>query len=71
LGVIVRGNGGPILDIIPACRTQRFCGQLSSTSNTTSKREEGEGRERRIRYIKEDKTRRIPLTLTPFLGALT
>jgi hypothetical protein len=28
----VRGKVGPILDIIPACRTRRFCGQLSTTS---------------------------------------
>jgi hypothetical protein len=44
----VRGKVGPILNIIPACRTRRFCGRLSThhmtvtimvtvTTNTTSK----------------------------------
>jgi hypothetical protein len=28
----VRGMCGPILNIIPACRTQRFCGRLSTPS---------------------------------------
>jgi hypothetical protein len=28
----VRGMCGPILNIIPACRTRRFCGRLSTTS---------------------------------------
>jgi hypothetical protein len=28
----VRGSVGPILNIIPACRTRRFCGRLSTTS---------------------------------------
>jgi hypothetical protein len=30
--ITVRGMCGPILNIIPACRTRRFCGQLSTTS---------------------------------------
>jgi hypothetical protein len=29
----VRGMCGPILNIIPACRTWRFCGWLSTTSH--------------------------------------
>jgi hypothetical protein len=32
LGECVRGVCGPVLDIIPACRTRRFCGRLSTTS---------------------------------------
>jgi hypothetical protein len=28
----VRGEIGPMLNIISACRTQRFCGRLSTTS---------------------------------------
>jgi hypothetical protein len=31
--VTVRGKVGPILNIIPACRTRRFCGWLSTTSH--------------------------------------
>jgi hypothetical protein len=32
-GVVpVRGGFGPILDLISACRTRRFCGRLSTTS---------------------------------------
>jgi hypothetical protein len=31
--VSVRGDVGPVLDIIPACRTRRFCGRLSTTSH--------------------------------------
>jgi hypothetical protein len=28
----VRGKVGPILELIPACRTRRFCGRLTTTS---------------------------------------